>query len=489
MPKKVPLPALIFPPKSSREREDLRCLLQNGHVKKIAPRLYISVPKNQHEAVIRSAWATIVSNLFPKALLSHRSALEYKPSPQGVIFLTASTNRKVKLPGLTLQFVRGPGPRKDDAKFMAFHASSFARALLENLSTSHSDAVARNLSVAEIEQKLEALLLAKGEDGINEIRDQAKAIAKEFAWNKEFERLIKMIGAMLGTKSSKVLVSQSSMARAKNTPYDVDAVRRFQLLFGEVRNYPFPAHMENNLKPQSIKHKAFFEAYFSNYIEGTTFEIEEAEEIIFDKKIPKNRPADAHDIVGTFEIVANANEMRRVPSDGFAQFESLLKQRHLKLMASRNQAMPGEFKQSPNRAGNTRFVHPDYVLGTLIKGYEFYRDLPLGMARAIFMMFLVAEVHPFVDGNGRIARIMMNAELWSAGLSTIIIPTVYREDYLSGLRALTRRERPGPLVKMLLKAQKFSTLDFSNYPKVLNTLTENQWFLEPDDGFIQGVPS
>ena len=27
------------------------------------------------------------------------------------------------------------------------------------------------------------------------------------------------------------------------------------------------------------------------------------------------------------------------------------------------------------------------------------------------MMFLVSEVHPFVDGNGRIARIMMNAEL------------------------------------------------------------------------------
>jgi len=27
------------------------------------------------------------------------------------------------------------------------------------------------------------------------------------------------------------------------------------------------------------------------------------------------------------------------------------------------------------------------------------------------MMFLVSEVHPFLDGNGRIARVMMNAEL------------------------------------------------------------------------------
>ena len=30
-------------------------------------------------------------------------------------------------------------------------------------------------------------------------------------------------------------------------------------------------------------------------------------------------------------------------------------------------------------------------------------------------MFLVSEAHPFADGNGRTARIMMNAELIAAG--------------------------------------------------------------------------
>ncbi|WP_282778728.1 Fic family protein [Phaeodactylibacter xiamenensis] len=55
------------------------------------------------------------------------------------------------------------------------------------------------------------------------------------------------------------------------------------------------------------------------------------------------------------------------------------------------------------------------------------------IARAIYMMFLVTEVHPFDDGNGRIARIMMNAELVHGGSSKIIIPTVYREDYMLAL--------------------------------------------------------
>lgn len=48
---------------------------------------------------------------------------------------------------------------------------------------------------------------------------------------------------------------------------------------------------------------------------------------------------------------------------------------------------------------------------------------------------------PFLDDNGRVVRIMMNAELVKAGESKIIIPTVYRDDYMSALRNLTRSRR------------------------------------------------
>ena len=68
-------------------------------------------------------------------------------------------------------------------------------------------------------------------------------------------------------------------------------------------------------------------------------------------------------------------------------------------------------------------------------------------------MFLVAEVHPFADGNGRLARVMMNAELIAGGQARIIIPTVYRDDYLGALRALSRSERAEVLPRMLDHAQ------------------------------------
>ncbi len=255
-----------------------------------------------------------------------------------------------------------------------------------------------------------------------------------------------------------------------------------QLLFAELRA-PIAQTVDRFSSPAHFKNKAFFEAYFSNYIEGTTFEVAEAESIVFDKQIPPARPKDAHDIVGTFEIVSDRGEMRRNP-DTFEAFIATLRRRHATMMAQRPEVSPGAFKTVVNRAGDTVFVHPDYVQGTLRHGFALSRDLEPGLRRAIFIMFLVSDVHPFVDGNGRIARIMMNSELVAAEQSTIIVPTVFREDYVLSLRALTRRHRPAPLVQALARARCFSHLDFSKYPAVLVELTQKNWFREPDDAKI-----
>ena len=84
-------------------------------------------------------------------------------------------------------------------------------------------------------------------------------------------------------------------------------------------------------------------------------------------------------------------------------------------MAGRPEALPGEFKAEENRAGLTVFVAPDLVPGTLAEGFALYRSLESPFERAVYMMFLVSEVHPFADGNGRIARVMMNAEFRCRG--------------------------------------------------------------------------
>jgi Fic family protein len=101
----------------------------------------------------------------------------------------------------------------------------------------------------------------------------------------------------------------------------------------------------------------------------------------------------------------------------------------------------------------------------------------------MFMMFLIAEIHPFADGNGRIARVMMNAELVHGSRCRIIIPTVYREDYLLALRALTRSGNTEPYIRMLDRAQEFtSCIDFNEYDRTLAEFRAANAFLEPHEG-------
>jgi hypothetical protein len=474
------LPPVLFPGKTSTERRHLAALKADGHIRLVGPRLYVSVPDDQVEATLRQSWSSIVERLFPNALITHRTALDFTPTRDGEVFITSNRNREVRYPGLVLRFIRGPKPLADDPKFLTIRCSSLPRALLENLST-HKATRSRVVSAEQLEARVEQILHAGGETEVNKIRDRARQIAEEFGWNAELKRLDTLVGTLLGTRRGRVK-SAIGRARAVGEPFDAACVERLQLLFAELRG-PIGGVVDSFSAPDHIKNKAFFESYFSNYIEGTTFQVEEAEAIVFDKKIPPARPKDAHDVLGTFEIVSDVGEMRRT-AESFDDFIEIIRKRHAKMMARRPEAAPGEFKTEINRAGETVFVHPEYVSGTLRKGWDLSRDLTAGLPRAIFIAFLVSDVHPFVDGNGRTSRIMSSSELMSVGQSTIIIPTVFRDDYLGAQRALTRRHRPQPLVQALVRAQKFSSFEFAPYPATLAELIRRNWFREPDEARI-----
>lgn len=175
--------------------------------------------------------------------------------------------------------------------------------------------------------------------------------------------------------------------------------------------------------------------------------------------------------------------MKKTPGS-YLELDYLIRTRHLTMMKNRPEINPGEFKNKVNKAGNTEFVHPEYINGTLQKGFEIYASISDPVAKAIFISYLISEVHPFNDGNGRLCRIMFNSELAKAKLSTMIIPTVFREDYLLSLRALSRRERPKSLIRMFDRAIGFSNISCTDYVKALSHISENNWFLEPNEGKI-----
>jgi hypothetical protein len=81
---------------------------------------------------------------------------------------------------------------------------------------------------------------------------------------------------------------------------------------------------------------------------------------------------------------------------------------------------------------------------------------------------------------------MLNAELVHTGRARIIIPTVYREDHLLALRALTRQGNTDPYLRMLDRAQDFTArIDFNDYERALARLRACDAFREPHEGKLR----
>lgn len=471
---------IVFGSSDKAESKRVRQRVKIGELREIAPRVYTSNLTDNPEKIIHRNWFFILSHLYPDAVLSHRSAIEAKPV-NGHIFLTYSSTRNVNLPGLNVHLLRGEGPESGTMHFFEnLHRSSEARAYLENMqSTRNVSDISKTLDRKTFESKLEAVIRTRGEKELNKIRDEAKSLSAALNMLKEFERLNTLISAMLSTHSSKILNSDVAKARSLGEPFDPSREALFNLLYDYLADKDFKNYKDQNKTNKSYNTFAFFESYFSNFIEGTEFTFNEAKEIIStDTPLPE-RDENSHDILGTYHVVSSKEQMSILPQSP-EHFLELLRSRHAMLLRARRTKGPGQFKDRNNRAGETEFVDWELVAGTLKKGYQWYYLLQDSFAKAAYMMFLIAEVHPFLDGNGRIARVMMNAELTAAGLSKIIIPNVYRIDYLDAIRKLTRRQEPDAYIRMLNRAYEFSATIHGD------DLDEMEEYLRKCNAFKQG---
>jgi hypothetical protein len=480
----APLPEVFLttPQLASRVSRDLK----EGRVRKLAPAVYTSNVTEAPERLVRRQLWQIASLVFPDAIITDRTAFEAGPSKDGSVFLAADTARDVALPGVTLRARKGCGPLSGDTPLLGLYMASRARAYLENIRASRArKGVARRLSRAELEQRLEGDLSTRGESYVNRLRDDARKLAPSLGLVDELEELDALLGALLGTREAR-LQTEIGRARAAGKPYDEKRLDLFGRLRADLLKEA-PSQRLEPLRRGEERYLPFFEAYFSNFIEGTEFEVDEAAAIVFEGRIPQDRPEDAHDVLGTFRVVADRAEMGRTPTT-FEELIEALRGRHARVMEGRPDKAPGTFKATQNRAGDTLFVRPDLVLGTLARGFEIHRSLPDAFQRAVFMMFLVSEVHPFVDGNGRVARIMMNAELVAAGERRLIVPTVFRSNYLSGLKALSHNALTRTLIRSLDFLQRYTlAIDFSTLAGAQEQLEATNAFRDAQQADAEGV--
>jgi hypothetical protein len=473
--------ALFFGGGTAAERQSVSRGVKTGKLAKLFTGIYTDELERAPASIIRENVWEVAAHLFPDGVISHRTALDPRPTPEGFFYVTHNRTQKIEIHGITMVEMKGPGPIEGDKKMSAFniYQSQYERALLENLQVSRGP-VPKSLGREFVEQELYNRLLRRSEKEVNRIRDRAREIADQLDMPKEFAILNRIVGALLSTQPAKELSTEVGKAIAKGEPFDSERLKMMESLAIDLSKENFTKHAALSNKAAWFNF-SFFEAYFSNYIEGTILTIEEAKEVIDSKSPLPNKRDDSHDVLGTFMLTNDLNEMRTTPKTA-EQLIGILQRRHSILLGSRREKDPGMFKQRNNQAGSYQFVDHRLVPGTLKKSFKFYEYLNDPVARALFVMFMIAEVHPFEDGNGRIARLMMNAELVAANLSKVIIPTVYRTDYLGAMRAMSLRLNSIPFTRMLSRAFDFSaTLTQKGFEDMLTYLRSCNAF-ETEEG-------
>lgn len=450
--------ALVFGSASSQRSSEISRDVKAGRLRKLASKIYTDDLKAPPEDIILRHRLEIAAHFYPGSIISHRSVLESgQPGARGRLHLTgAQAGAPVRaLPGLEIRLWQGPDPQPEDTRTVfdndyPLFTSCQARAVLENLqiARAHGNDEPKILPREALEHWIERnIRLLGGLAWLDQLHEKAKELSARFGWTREQAELDKLVAAFKGEPTAPRLQSAVARARATGKPYDPDRLDLFRVVHTRLaaesfRALPGPPESETD-------NRAFWEAYFSNFIEGTKFTVEEAQMLVYDSEAARlleaDRPEDAHDVKETYRLIADRNISREVAADA-PHFLELLKRRHARMMASRLAILPGVFKRQGNSFGTRNFVAPELVAETLARAWPLSQALPVGTPRALFILFLIAEVHPFKDGNGRISRLGMNAELENAGCTRLILPTAFRSDYISVLEALTTNRNPEPYV-------------------------------------------
>ena len=75
------------------------------------------------------------------------------------------------------------------------------------------------------------------------------------------------------------------------------------------------------------------------------------------------------------------------------------------------------------------------------------------------------KIHPFVDGNGRTARLLMNLELMKAGFPAAVLPVEKRLEYYEALDAAYTQNDYQPFLSLIIEIVE---LGFEPYWHVLS---------------------
>ena len=202
------------------------------------------------------------------------------------------------------------------------------------------------------------------------------------------------------------------------------------------------------LAPKEVKElDAYFRignTYTSNALEGNTLTLTETKILLEDGLTAGGKP-----LRDSYEALGHANAydfmLKAARSIPFDFSESVIVNLHKLFFQKIDEKAAGVYRVVQVFITGTEYMPPPTnevptlmkeLSGDLRKKWD--REHPVSLAAYAHQR--LADIHPFEDGNGRTARLLMNLILINKGYQIVSIPPVLRHEYIT---ALTKGRRSG----------------------------------------------
>jgi Fic family protein len=190
-------------------------------------------------------------------------------------------------------------------------------------------------------------------------------------------------------------------------------------------------------KQQIIELRNYYKiglTWTSNALEGNSLTETETKVAIEDGLTAAGKPLrDYYEAIGHAQAYDFLYEMAK--SESFDELQ--IKRLHYLFYKKNDDELAGKYREVRVFISGSRYLTPNpelvsAIMEALVKQFGKNPGLhPVEWAAKVHKEFVF--IHPFIDGNGRVARLLMNFALLKSGYAITIIPPVKRIEYIHAL--------------------------------------------------------
>jgi len=190
--------------------------------------------------------------------------------------------------------------------------------------------------------------------------------------------------------------------------------------------------------------------YDSNAIEGSTLTLDETNQVLFEGISPKGKPLihvqEAKNHKEAYDFIVKSKR-KKIDTKFLCGIQQIV------VKETRINGI-GELRTVNVRVGThvaPQFYSVPRKLTALIKWFNSNVNKYNPIVVSAYFHAVFEEIHPFVDGNGRTGRLLLNLMLQEKGFPPIIIFFEQRQAYYSALEKARMEKNLLPLINVLKK--------------------------------------